>query len=492
MVRQRVLWYWGNCVILLACLLLLISCAPRPKLDSLKHSVLVSKLRHNREQARRSTTGDATHDYDVVDSLPGLKQELLGTQFAGYSSIYGRWNSRPQDVDDESLFYWFVGKGDGANYSHHPTIIWTNGGPGSTSLWGFWLENGPFTVNEAASGLASEITLSPSSISWTQHANYLVFDHPLGVGLSNTSSGSLPPNVTVGVQQWYQSLLNFLIKHPEIMRNPIILTGESYAGTYIPLLAKLIVDWNPWCERTYGQRIDFRGMMLADAWVNPMVQMRTDIEYAFNHGLISEAQALSLRQLPLNQVGSKLFEIAGVNSANIATDDGPMNAQWDVVMKYLNRADVRKALHAGDTPITGWSSGAIEKLYQSTVNDNHMKAVQELVDHGVKTMIVSGLNDMKDCNFLGTQAWLRLLQGDVADSFQKSETRHWKPGKRVLGYIQESDNRQLTWIKVLNAGHMAVLDQPLLIHLIMDNLLGQTHLIPRSSAAEHRLKSVSI
>jgi vitellogenic carboxypeptidase-like protein len=40
----------------------------------------------------------------------------------------------------------------------------------------------------------------------------------------------------------------------------------------------------------------------------------------------------------------------------------------------------------------------------------------------------------------------------------------------VLGFIQEA--RLLSWVKVLNAGHMAVMDQPLLINLILEKLLG--------------------
>lgn len=70
---------------------------------------------------------------------------------------------------------------------------------------------------------------------------------------------------------------------------------------------------------------------------------------------------------------------------------------------------------------------------------------------------------------LGTGAWLDLLQGDAAAGFHAAPTVQWKHRKeRVLGYVQ--DGGALMWVKVLDAGHSAVADQPLLIDLIRDNL----------------------
>jgi hypothetical protein len=49
-------------------------------------------------------------------------------------------------------------------------------------------------------------------------------------------------------------------------------------------------------------------------------------------------------------------------------------------------------------------------------------------------------------------------------------TTKWKSpdGKEVLGF--EQNGGQLRWLKVLNAGHLAVLDQPLLIEYILNAL----------------------
>jgi cathepsin A (carboxypeptidase C) len=95
--------------------------------------------------------------------------------------------------------------------------------------------------------------------------------------------------------------------------------------------------------------------------------------------------------------------------------------------------------------------------------------ISPIVDDALKLLVVSGLNDAKDCNFLGTGAWLERLQGDAAFAFRSATPAQWKDEHgNVLGFAQ--DGGQICWLKVLNAGHMAVRDQPRLVHFILDAL----------------------
>src|SRR5690606_17652964 len=107
--------------------------------------------------------------------------------------------------------------------------------------------------------------------------------------------------VEEGIDQLYQSLLNFLDLHPEIAKNPIILAGESYAGTYLPLLAQAIKNGK--------RKLKLDMVVLCDAWVDPWTQMATDTSYAHSHGLISAAQK---KQLDKEYAGKKL---ANINAA---------------------------------------------------------------------------------------------------------------------------------------------------------------------------------
>lgn len=414
---------------------------------------------------------------DQVSHLPGYGK-VDEVQFAGYASVRGKTGNNGADAADEKLFYWFVGAAD---YEKKPTIIWTNGGPGSSSFWGFFLENGPYSIS------ADGKKLSKRPQAWNDYANYMIFEHPLSVMLSVAEKAAdIPVSVEQGIDQLYQALLNFLALHPEIAKTPIILAGESYAGTYLPLLAKAILEGN---NKGYA-KIDLRVMVLCDAWVDPMVQMAQDTNWALAHGLISAAQKQWLDEtykdrLPL--INNAIQELCGLYMTNTAQTADP---SFKPIYTYLNDAAVREALHvpAHYPKLTKNWSAQISDNYQDRVNESFRPVVQELLDGGpdagqnpkkklllldgksrLKVQIVSGLNDAKDCNFLGTAAWLDLLQGDAAYALQAASPQQWKNGgKEVLGLLQ--DGGQLSWLKVLNAGHMAARDQPQLVHFLLSSL----------------------
>lgn len=392
---------------------------------------------------------------DQVLRLPGLGK-VSNTQFAGYASIHPN-GIVPPKAADERLFYWFAGAD---NYAKKPTMLWSNGGPGSSSFWGFFLENGPYQITPDGHKLKA----SPAS--WTQHFNYMIFEHPLSVTLSVAKkASSIPRTVEEGIAQLYQALLNFLDLHPEIVANPIILAGESYAGTYLPLLAQAII------KNKTRHKIDLQMVVLCDAWVDPYTQMATDTTYAHSHGLISAEQKKALdkeyaKKLP--QINAAIQKICGCYMTNIAQSADP---SFDPIITYLNRADVRKALHvpADYPPLKDNWSKQIAKNYAPLVNESYVHTVQALLNAGVKLRIVSGLNDAKDCNFLGTEAWLQKLKGKAATEFKAAAAVQWKDEKKnVLGFSQGKG--QLGWLKVLNAGHMAARDQPKLVNYLLQSL----------------------
>lgn len=400
---------------------------------------------------------------DRVTSLPGLER-LEGVQFAGYAPV--RSASGKKGKADDKLFYWFVGTDD---YAKRPTVLWTNGGPGSSSFWGFFLENGPYEVQSAVGDYP---VVKPRAEAWNNKANYLMFEHPLGVTLSFAADEDVPKDVEAGITQLYQALVAFLAKHPEIAGNPLILAGESYAGTYLPLLSQAILDGNSKAGK--NGRIDLRATVLLDAWVDPFTQMASGTTYAVTHGLISQKQK---EQLDREYVGAKLTDInsaiqkiCGCYMANLAEAGDP---PFDPVLLYLNRDDVRQALHVpkGLPLLTDTWSRKVSENYQAGVNDSYLTNVQVLLDSGkLKILVISGLNDAKDCNFIGTGAWLTKLHGPVARKFQAAapEQRIDASGN-VYGFDQDGGN--LTWLKVLNAGHLAVADQPLILDYILEKSL---------------------
>jgi carboxypeptidase C (cathepsin A) len=69
-------------------------------------------------------------------------------------------------------------------------------------------------------------------------------DQPIGVGFSNNDGDVFRRRWSEKQlsKDFFNFLTNFMIAHPEFKGRKIFITGESYAGHYIPNIAKFIFD----------------------------------------------------------------------------------------------------------------------------------------------------------------------------------------------------------------------------------------------------------
>ncbi|KAJ7180968.1 Alpha/Beta hydrolase protein [Mycena filopes] len=135
---------------------------------------------------------------------------------------------------NNTLFFWALEKSTGsltAAKSTEPWGIWLNGGPGSSSMVGFFLENGPIRI-------ANDGTISANKYSWDTVADYIWIDQPVGVGFSTAdAAGYIADEDQMGAD--FMGFLANLVKvFPTLATRPLHLTGESYAGVYIPYIMK--------------------------------------------------------------------------------------------------------------------------------------------------------------------------------------------------------------------------------------------------------------
>jgi serine carboxypeptidase-like clade I len=191
---------------------------------------------------------------DRVYSLPGWNQPIPGLWFSGYVHYEFQGHTIHTHymlATDEDI---------GGKSSPKPVIYWSNGGPGASSLFGFLTELGPLWLNDKSletddyrqTGIPS---LLYSSTGWTRLGHVLVIDQPAPVGFSycdNITDSSLScsgiawtdelaaENARLALEQI------LLVKFPCILANEMLyLTGESYAGIYIPTLAREILHNSP-------------------------------------------------------------------------------------------------------------------------------------------------------------------------------------------------------------------------------------------------------
>jgi len=102
-------------------------------------------------------------------------------------------------------------------------------------------ENGQFQTNDDSLDAQGNVNLIYNPYSWSQVANMLYLEQPKGVGFSYCAQGVRCVNndTSVGVEaaDFFEA---FFAGFPEYAKNDFYITGESYAGIYIPeIMAEL-------------------------------------------------------------------------------------------------------------------------------------------------------------------------------------------------------------------------------------------------------------
>lgn len=96
------------------------------------------------------------------------------------------------------------------------------------------MENGPVFINAAN-------RMEPREYSWNKYDKLLYIDNPVGTGFSYTDNeaGYLTNQVDIG-NYLFAAVKQFFQMFSHLRPNGFYITGESYAGKYIPALGHVI------------------------------------------------------------------------------------------------------------------------------------------------------------------------------------------------------------------------------------------------------------
>lgn len=114
----------------------------------------------------------------------------------------------------------------------------------------------------------------------------LFIDQPIGVGFSYTTNTSKP--LVNSARQAADHLLNFLFNFykqwPALRTSPLYITGESFAGHYIPAFASKILGNTTFLKTT---NISLEGVAIGDGWTDPYNQINFYDSYLYSVGIVS-------------------------------------------------------------------------------------------------------------------------------------------------------------------------------------------------------------
>ncbi|KAJ7776554.1 alpha/beta-hydrolase [Mycena maculata] len=172
--------------------------------------------------------------FEVTDPLPDIPGPLP-RNFAG--NIPVNRAGHPNDT----LFFWafenaaksgsLTAPADAHNAD--PWIIWLQGGPGSSGMIGLTTENGPIHLQPNNSWYLNQF-------SWNTLADTIWIDQPVGTGFSTSDTTGYVSDEDQTGEDFLGFLSNLVKVFPSLATRPLFLTGESYAGTYIPYITKHI------------------------------------------------------------------------------------------------------------------------------------------------------------------------------------------------------------------------------------------------------------
>uniref|UniRef100_A0A2P2I9L8 Carboxypeptidase n=1 Tax=Hirondellea gigas TaxID=1518452 RepID=A0A2P2I9L8_9CRUS len=380
-----------------------------------------------------------------------------------------------------------------------PLLLWLNGGPGCSSMDGLLTELGPFYVN-----LGGE-TLYENPSSWNTFANIMYLESPACVGYSYNTERKCKASDYSTAEDNYLALKEFFTRFPNYRDSPFYVTGESYGGIYIPTLAVKIV------ENLDDYPLNLQGYAIGNGLNSYSMNDNSLVFFAKYHGLVGEIlwddlvtncctdgvpsqEACHFSNSEssdcaenVNQVFTTVYN-SGLNMyglyADCIMDDERTFTRYDVDMMnlfrnskltrqsgsrgsersnipclstndtthYLNKAEVRKALHIPDS-LFRWEvcSDIVAALFER--NYEEMSAEYWLLhDAGIRGLVYSGDTDMA-CNFIGGEWFVDSLGFDVVSPYTK-----WMFGDQVAGFVKTFD--LLDFVTLKGSGHMVPQDRP--------------------------------
>eukprot|EP01062_Namystynia_karyoxenos_P082487 TRINITY_DN9302_c0_g1_i1.p1 TRINITY_DN9302_c0_g1~~TRINITY_DN9302_c0_g1_i1.p1 ORF type:complete len:495 (+),score=208.67 TRINITY_DN9302_c0_g1_i1:81-1487(+) len=168
---------------------------------------------------------------DEVTNLPGWPGQLPSKHYSGYLN-FGPNNRK------HIHYYYVEATGKDPQDPSTPVVLWLNGGPGCSSLDGWYYEMGPFRGSKED---PTKLVENPAA--WNKMANMLYLEAPVGVGFSYSDDPSTDykQDDDMSSQDNLHAVMAFFELFPELKKHKFFLTGESYAGIYVPTLAEAIL-----------------------------------------------------------------------------------------------------------------------------------------------------------------------------------------------------------------------------------------------------------
>ncbi|CAI5454101.1 unnamed protein product [Caenorhabditis angaria] len=351
------------------------------------------------------------------------------------------------------MFYWLAESEN--NVTTDPLIFWFNGGPGCSSLTGLFF-NGPINVDSMGQ------ELSKNEYSLTKLGSVVYIESPSPVGFSYSTDDSDPDIDYMTAEDNYNAVEMFFEEYPKFRNHDVFLTGVSYAGIYVPMLAGHIIDHQK------DSKINLKGIALSGPLLSEKLNIKSRLEYSYSHGIIDEnvyrsflEQCCNNNLEKCNLVGEKCnglrsyanflyhpeMDIYQINRKCEQSSENrrPNSCSFKSGLKcedYLNRNDTRKILRI---PEEAGIWKRCQRLHYFNLEIEMDEYIKKMLKNNIKIVLYFGDMDMV-CPFSAGQKIVdRLGIEEIGNGLIT------KNDQEIIGKYTSYKNLDLLVFK--NAGH---------------------------------------
>ncbi|XP_062128401.1 venom serine carboxypeptidase-like [Drosophila sulfurigaster albostrigata] len=401
------------------------------------------------------------------------KQFLNVKSYAGFLTVNNAYNS--------NLFFWYFPAEQ--QPENAPVVLWLQGGPGASSMIGLFMENGPLKLH-------SEGKLQKRKYSWSKTHNTIFIDSPVGTGFSFTDQeeGYARNEDDVG-RDLHEALKQLYELFDWSNSSGFWVTGESYAGKYVPALAYHIHRAQK-SRGFMGIHIPLRGMAIGNGLSDPVNQLKYG-DYLYQLGLIDDNGLAGFHAVEAaaeecirnkDMVGAfKIYDSLILGDLDKGSIFKNLTG-FDWFYNYLQAHDDNSFINLGNFLQSGVTRRAIHVGNLTFHNMDKENKVKHYLMEDFMDSVASWIEELLEyypiCMYSGqldviiayplTRNYLKLLKFSEADYYKIAPRKIWRVDGELAGYVKQAGN--LIEVLVRNAGHMVPYDQPKWMYELMYHL----------------------
>ncbi|XP_075526702.1 putative serine carboxypeptidase CPVL [Dermacentor variabilis] len=330
-----------------------------------------------------------------------------------------------------------------------PLMLWTQGGPGLSSLFGEFLEIGPLAIG-ADGRLHKRLETLQKDVS------VIYLDVPVGAGYSFTKDRSVySRNLGDIGAVVIEFLRQFLVLFPEYEERDFYVAGESYGARYGVGIAYQLLT-------AQGKHVPlkFRGAVAGDGFLGPIVNIADSSEFLYHASMVTqkgrdvfekqfsimrslladgkapEALLLLRHTIFTDDTNPTLFQNLTLYNNQASALYSEMPANMRKYYQYVNTTGFREAIHVGFNVEFQRNN----KVLLASLAPDYVTDISEEVELLLNTSKVLYYAGQVDTLFPSSnlRAYIRSLNWTGASEYRSAPRDVWKThggSDGISGYI---------------------------------------------------------